>query len=69
MSDRESIDNVLTLIPRLQVRRDYFSRMNMKGNMYGVLAEAFDAMRQLGATNKDIADILRFAAEELNRYG
>jgi hypothetical protein len=45
--------------------REYFDALDTKYKMIGVLASAIKEMRNLGASAKDIAVVLRHAASEL----
>jgi hypothetical protein len=48
-----------------QKQQDYFRRLDMKAAMHGALAKAIRAMVDAGASPQDIADTLRFAADEI----
>jgi hypothetical protein len=65
MSDDKIIDIVTRLEVRLEKRKKYFAHMDMKMAMVGILAETIEAMRELGASSKDIAATLAHAASIL----
>jgi hypothetical protein len=54
------------LSAKLASGNDYREHMDRKYKMCGILANAINEMRSLGATQAEIAETLRYAAIELS---
>lgn len=62
----EDQNNIASILPKLQEREVFNQNMNMRSEMMRILSRVIPELRAVGASDRDIAAVLRHAAGVLD---